>query len=53
VYVANIDPRLSSGEVRLSFEEMCGPVACIHQQLNNRRDTQAGPPYTTPLNTST
>lgn len=40
VYVANVDPHLSPAEVRATFEELCGPVTCMHQQLNNRRDTQ-------------
>ena len=40
VYVANVDPRLTPGEVRATFEELCGAVMCMHQQLNNRRDTQ-------------
>ena len=40
VYVANVDPRLTPAAVQAMFEELCGPVICMHQQLNNRRDTQ-------------
>ena len=40
VYVANLDPVLPAAEVRATFEKMCGQVANMHQQLNNRCDAQ-------------